>query len=443
MTARAAVRTPSEPSVSGWYAILPEPGPARELDDDITADWVVIGAGFAGLAAAHRLATRAPDDKIVVLDAQRVGWGAAGRNSGFMIDLPHDVSSENYAGGADEDRKRIARNRAGIEAMREAVDAYGLHAHFNPCGKLHGATNGNGLKALEAFKGHLDNLKEPYTSLSADDMKRITGSDYYAGGMHAPGAVIIQPAALVRGIADALANNPKVDVFENSPVIEMTPGDTPIIKTPRGKVTAGKVILSVNGHLASFGYHSNRLMHIFLYASMTRELTDAEQRALGGENEWALIPADPMGSTVRRLWENRIVMRNSATYNPDLQSTAAQIERAGRANDKSFRARFPMLGNVDMEYRWSGHLCLTMNSVPVFGEIERGIFSACVQNGLGTVAGTTHGRLAADLAMGANDPMIAELQSLDPPSRLVPEPLMSIGAAARIWWSKYRAGTDF
>jgi glycine/D-amino acid oxidase-like deaminating enzyme len=82
---------------SGWYELLPPPAPARELSQSLTADWVVIGAGFAGLAAARRLTQLCPGDKIVLLEAQRVGWGAAGRNSGFMIDLPHDLSTEDYS----------------------------------------------------------------------------------------------------------------------------------------------------------------------------------------------------------------------------------------------------------------------------------------------------------------------------------------------------------
>ena len=442
MNARTAVRTPADASISGWYAILPDPAPARELDADITADWVIVGAGFAGLAAAHRLAARCPGDRIVLLDAQRVGWGAAGRNSGFMIDLPHELNSDNYAGGADEDSRKIARNRAGITAMKEAVEAYGLHDHFNPCGKLHGATNGNGLRALGAFETHLDKLGESYTHLSSADMKNITGSDYYAGGMHAPGAAIIQPAALVRGIAEGLAAR-GVEIYENSPAVEITPGESPVVSTPGGSVTAGRLILTVNGHLESFGYAKNRLIHLFLYASMTRELTAAERKALGGRDEWALIPADPMGSTVRRLKEGRILIRNTATYSPRMAVTGDQIARAGPANERSFAARFPMLAGVGMEHRWAGHLCLSLNSVPVFGEIERGVVSACCQNGLGTVTGTLHGRLAADLALGGNDPMIAELLALDPPRRLYPEPIMSLGVNASLWWYKRRAGSDF
>ena len=441
MVVHSAIRLPSDRSASGWYAILPEPEPARVLDQDITADWVIVGGGFAGLAAAHRLHTLRSDDRIVLVDAQRIGWGAAGRNSGFMIDLPHELNSDSYAGGLEVDRKQIALNRAGIEAMREAVEAYGLEAHFNPCGKYHGATNGNGLKALSTFERHLDALGERYTDLSAEDLKEITGTDYYAGGCHTPGAVIIQPAALVRGIAAGLAD--KVAIYENTPVTEIVPGDAPEVRTPNGRIRAGRLILTVNGHLESFGYAVKRLVHIYLYASMTRALSSTEQRTLGGHDEWALVPADPMGSTVRRLKEGRIVVRNSATYNPHMESSAQQIAHARRANEKSFRSRFPMLPDVEMAYSWSGHLCLSLNSVPVFGEIDRGIFAACCQNGLGTVKGTLAGKLAADLAAASNEPMVADMLAYDEPKRIPPEPFMTLGVNAKLKWLKYRAGSDF
>src|SRR5262245_35719775 len=101
MGVHKAVRIPADQSISGWYALLPPPGPATVLEGRHSADFVIVGAGFAGLSAARRLTQLAPDARIVVIDAQRVGWGAAGRNSGFMIDLPHELSTETYAGGDD------------------------------------------------------------------------------------------------------------------------------------------------------------------------------------------------------------------------------------------------------------------------------------------------------------------------------------------------------
>ena len=134
MSVLAAKKTPADRPGSGWYEILPPPGPVQELEGKVAAEWIVVGAGFAGFAAARRLTQLRSGDRIVVVDAQRVGFGSAGRNTGFMIDLPHELKSESYGGGADSDRKQIAMNRSAIAFAAEAVEEYGLRAHFNPCG---------------------------------------------------------------------------------------------------------------------------------------------------------------------------------------------------------------------------------------------------------------------------------------------------------------------
>ncbi|MEL7346301.1 MAG: FAD-dependent oxidoreductase, partial [Pseudomonadota bacterium] len=90
---RRAARLPRDVGVCGWNALLPPPLAPRVLEDDTTADWLVIGAGWAGLAAARRLSQLVGHDRIVVLEAGRLGEGPAGRNSGFMIDLPHKLQS--------------------------------------------------------------------------------------------------------------------------------------------------------------------------------------------------------------------------------------------------------------------------------------------------------------------------------------------------------------
>ncbi|MEP5088217.1 MAG: FAD-dependent oxidoreductase, partial [Paracoccaceae bacterium] len=79
-------RLPVDPGPAGWDCLLPDRAPAVALDETLNADWLVIGAGFAGLAATRRLTQLCPTDRIVVLEARRVALGPAGRNSGFMID---------------------------------------------------------------------------------------------------------------------------------------------------------------------------------------------------------------------------------------------------------------------------------------------------------------------------------------------------------------------
>ena len=437
----SAGRLPGDGVTSGWYEILPPPGPLRILDGEAAADWVVVGAGFAGLTAARRLAQLRGGERIVVLDGQRVGQGSSGRNSGFMIDLPHELQSDTYGSGAEADRKQIAMNRSAIAYARETVAEFGLEAFFDPCGKSHGAAGARGVKALAGFEKHLDRIGEPYDKLDAAAMKALTGTDYYARGIHTPGAAMLQPAGYIRGLAEALAG--KVEIYEESPVLRIETGSPHVLHTPKGRVTAAKVILAVNGHLESFGLYERRLMHVFTYASMTRALSDEEQSRLGGAAEWALIPAEPMGTTLRRLKEGRIVVRNTFTYNPDMAVSKRQMARVSRAHDKSFRARFPMLKDVAMDYRWGGQLCLSWNSVPAFGEVDEGIYAAGCQNGLGVCKGTLHGKLIADLAVGANEPLLADMAAMAKPQKLPPLPFLSLGANAKLRWMQWQAGKDF
>ena len=95
-----------------------------------------------------------------------------------------------------------------------------------------------------------------------------------------------------------------------------------------------------------------------------------------------------------------------------------------------------------MAYRWSGHLCLSRNSVPAFGEIERQWYSACCQNGLGTAKGTLAGIGAVDLATKANSPIVQDLLSYDDPVKLPPKPIATIGANLVIKWRELKAGIE-
>ena len=444
-------RLPKDPGPAAWNALLPPPGPARVLEAEITADWLVIGAGWAGLAAARRLMQLRPGERITVLEAARVGEGPAGRNSGFMIDLPHELAANGYAGAAGADARQIRLNRAAIAFAREAAEEYGLGEEaFAPVGKVNAAATEGGLRHNADYSSHLAALGEPHEMLDAKAMRELTGSDYHLGGLRTPGPAMLQPAMFVRGVAAGLARAVDavhaVEVFEASPVIALArAGPDWRARTPKGAVTAPRVILAVNGHAESFGFFRRRMVHIHLYASMTRALTAAEARRLGGAPRWALTPADPMGSTVRRIsgtGGDRILVRNRATYDPSMEIGEGRLGAMGRSHDASFAARFPMLAGVDMEFRWAGRLCLSRNSVPAFGEVAKGVFAACCQNGLGLARGTASGMLAAELAAGGKSPLLAEMLAFAPPRLLPPEPLARLGATARIAWEEWRAGRE-
>ena len=432
---------------AGWNQLLPARQPQPILENDIDADYLIIGAGFAGLAAARRLMQLEKGAKIVLLEARQVGEGPSGRNSGFMIDLPHEVSSSHYAGQASRDQIQIRMNRTAIEFARKMVDSYHLPEEaYLPAGKINAAATKAGLDHNESYARHLDALGEPCRMLDAAEMQSLTGSDYYQGGLWTPGTAIIQPAMYIRGIADGLVDA-GCHLFEQSPVIDLkVQGQYWRISTESGSVKAAKTILAVNGLIQNFGYYRRRLMHFNLYASMTRELSEQEINQLGGESKWAFTPADPLGSTVRRIsgtGGHRLLIRNRCTYEPGLRLPDGRLDSISADHDRAFYSRFPMLKHVAMEYRWSGRLCLSRNSVWAIGKVEKNLFSACCQNGLGTTKGTIAGIVAAEMACEKPaESLVPEFIHEAPPKKLFPEPLMSLGVRNYLKYREWRAGRE-
>lgn len=221
MTTHAARRVPVHRGPAAWSAILPGQPAPEVLTGDVTADFAVVGGGFAGLSAARRLRELNPGASVVVLEAGRLAEGASGRNSGFMIDLPHELTSDDYAGGGD-DRSVIALNRHAIGFARAAVEDYGIDRNFfDPAGKINGAASAvaDGLNA--SYARHLAEMDEPSQRLDQQAMFDLTGSRHYVSGLYTLGTVMLQPAGYIRGFGAGL-RRVGVQVHENSPVLETT-----------------------------------------------------------------------------------------------------------------------------------------------------------------------------------------------------------------------------
>ncbi len=444
----ASISLPLDPGPAGWNEILPAWSPHAALTENVAADFLVIGAGFAGLSAVRRLQQLQPDARIVLLEASTVANGPAGRNSGFMIDLPHDLTSDDYAGSADHDRSQTAMNRAAIRFAQAVQADYALPEEaLTPVGKTNAAATAQGMQQNAAYARHLEALGEPYRLLDAADMRALTGIRYYQGGLWTPGTVMLQPALYIRGLATGLLQLASLRLFEHTPVLSLQRKDSHWqATTPQGSVAAPQVILAVNGLVERFGYFRRRLLHVFTYASMSRALTGRECQQLGGEPRWAFTPADPMGTTVRRIsgiGGDRIVVRNRFTYDPRMEVPAARLARVAQDHRLAWRARFPMLAEVGMDYCWGGRLCLSLNGVAALGEVEEGLYSACCQNGLGTAKGTVAGIIAAEQASQASDTLLPDYQPEALPKKLWPEPLMWLGANGYLRWKEWRAGREF
>ncbi|WP_221800885.1 NAD(P)/FAD-dependent oxidoreductase [Oceanobacter mangrovi] len=445
-----ARRLPRDPGPAAWNRILPVRAGYAPLEQDVSVDWAIVGGGFAGLAAAQRLSQLVNGESIMVLEASQLAEGPAGRNSGFMIDLPHELNSESYAGSHDADIRQIRQNRSAIRFASAMAEEYGFAAGtLTAVGKVTAACTAKGQRHIQSYRQHLDSIGEPYRLMDHADMIEYTGSEFYHTGLFTPGVVMIQPAGFIRQAAAGLVERKGVVIHENTPVqqLDLTSG-LHTLTTPKGKVKARRVIMAVNGHIQSFGFYPSRLLHVFTYASMTRRLSQDELQRLGGEQDWGILPADPMGTTVRKISNyqgsgDRLIIRNHATLNQSLEASQGNLNRARKMQQLSFERRFPMLKGVEMEYLWGGRLCLSLNSVPAFGEVGERLWSACCQNGLGTVKGTLAGMMAAELAAGnANNPELLEFMQTAEPRRLPPEPFLSFGANTVMRIKEWQAGLE-
>jgi glycine/D-amino acid oxidase-like deaminating enzyme len=419
-------RVPHDDDACGWRALLPPLPPARRLRGAARADAAVVGAGFTGLAAARRLALQRPAWRIALLDAQRVGDGASGRNSGFVVDLPHYVAAR----GVDGNRRLLHLGRAGLQELRELVRTHRIDCAWTERGRLHTAHGSGGMRALEQFMAGADALDEPYERLDRDQLAALTGTDYYHAGVRTPGTVMVQPAALVRGLAGTLPEN--VELFEQSPVRAIESAGGFRLECDAGSLDAARLFVAANGFTPELGLLRDRLFPLMTFASLTRPLRDAEARRLGGEPIWGLVSETQMGTTLRRLPDGRLLIRNTVHYRPALRADAAVRRRVRVRHQGDFRARFPGLAAVDFEYTWGGVMGATFNGAQFFGALAPNLYAAAGYNGVGIAMGTISGVLLADLALGADSALLTDMCALPQPDRLPPAPALGIGVRATL-----------
>jgi len=419
-------KLPNDDQCCGWIATLAPLPPPRRLTGTLRADCAVLGAGFTGLAAARQLARHRPDWRIVVLEAQRAGFGASGRNSGFVVDVGH----QEPALGVEGNRRLVRLGRAGVEHLRMLVREHAIDCAWTERGRLHGAVGDLGMRELDDFCAALDALGEHYERLDHDAVAAITGTTHYRAAVRTPGTAMMHPAALVRGLAATLP--PNVERFEESPVHKLRRGATVALDAGAGSVVADRLIVAANGFTPALGFLRRRMFPLSTFASLTRVLTPAEQTALGGDTEWGLVPEERMGSTVRRTRDQRLLIRNSVRYRADVAITAAHRQEVRAIHRRAFQARFPMLAGVDFEYTWSGVMGVTLNSAQFFGRLDRNVFAAAAYNGVGVALGTISGTLLADLVVGASSELLDDIRALPGPSWIPPEPLLGIGVRATL-----------
>jgi len=433
---------PADDAACGWFhtSAAREARPAHQSNS--SARWVVLGAGFTGLACARQLALNFPDDEILLIEAQQVGFGTSGRNAGFAIDLPHDIGAKDYIGEITAAKNTLALNKLGQSILQNNIEQYQIDCQMHPSGKYQSAVEKQGLAILEAYQSGLEKLGEPCQMIEAADLPEHLGTSFYKRALFTPGTFLFQPAALVKGLADNLPQN--VTLYENTPITAIEHGDKIKLIHANGSITTNTLILANNIFGMHFGFLQKHMLPVFLYASLTRPLTQQEQQQLGGKEHWGVIPAHPFGSTVRRTPDQRILIRNCMSFNPGAKPNRDLLERFKKRHQFSFKQRFPMLPNAEFEYSWSGCLALSKNHQGFFGELAPNVYGVLCCNGLGVTGGTVRGTLLADWLAKKHEhqSLINALLAGKKPNRLPPQPFLSLGVNATLCLGQYKAGLE-
>lgn len=435
---RTVGQVPAERADCGWWRLLPAPPPARRLEGEVRADWAIVGAGICGLSVARQLAAHRPDDRIVLLDATRVGLGASGRNSGFML----NYSAHGAGSGHDHEAERRYASllQAGVDELRRLVAELQIRCEWSEWGRLYVAVGDDGRRHLDELTAAHRRIGAEHRRLDAGECAAISGSDYYSAGLWAGGSALVQPAALVRGLAETLPAN--VTLYEESPVRCLRRRGGFRLISDEGELAAPKLIVAAGSYAGELGAFRHRLLAVATYASMSRPLTAAERRRFGDTEEFGLLPASHNGSTVRLTREGRIVMRNAFDY-AGRRAVAGEPEalhRARASHREAIRRRWPELAEIELEHSWGGVIAYTRNQGALFGRIDDDTWAVVAGDAGPMARGAITGKLLADLIVGVDSPLLQTQLSLARAGLLPPEPVLKFAVNRRLQAIR-RAGT--
>ena len=413
----------------GWAELLPARRPAPPLTENCRVPWAVVGAGLTGLSCARRLAELHPQDEILLLEARQVGQGASGRNSGFA------VATSQFPGRLDrrqiDEYRRINRiNASGLELLSSQVAELAIDCQWRREGFIHSAADRAALAEYGHFRAYLQALEVEHRELDGDEMRELLGTGLYRAGIRIADGALVQPAALVRGLADGLPRN--VRLHESSPVLEIAAGKPPSLRLATAQVRTDRLILAVNYEAGRLGFLRDRLIGSTLAGSFTRRLSAEEKSTLGSLPDWGAISLHGGGATLRLTVDGRISIRNTAEYQASRLLDDSSLIHRQATHRAAFEKRFPQLSGVPFEFAWSGVEGISRNGTNFFGLQHDNIYLAGGFNGSGVSRGTAFGRAIADYASGETSQTVSDCLASKPGTRIPPRPLLDIGAFFKV-----------
>lgn len=357
----------------------------------LSCDVCVVGGGYSGLSASLHLAQAGYD--VILLDAQRVGFGASGRNGGqFAV-------GQRVGQDALEQRHGKSQARALWDLSLESVDLLRdlIATHKIECNWTDGVIEADHrARFVPHSLAYAEKLQTEYgydkiRGIGKDEMRSLVGSPAYYGGTLNMGGGHLHPLRYALGLARA-ARDAGVQIFEQSTVLSVT--DDAQVSTQDADITAKFVVLGCNGYLGALNTEvAQRVMPINNFIAATEPLPAATARQLIRDNH-AVADSKNVINYFCLSDDNRMLFGGGESYGYRFPKDIGATVR------KPMLQIFPQLKDARIDYAWGGTLGITRNRMPHFARVSDQVLSISGYSGHGLAMATLAGKLAADAIAG-------------------------------------------
>lgn len=367
--------------------------PFPKAEGDIACDVCVIGAGFTGLSTAYHLALRGYD--VVVLDAQRVGFGASGRNGGQVsMGQRRDQDDLEAMVGTEHARALWNIGAQAVELVKDLCRKDEVRTDFTP-GIVHAVHRPRDHRHNISFVDHMHRHYDYdlISVLSPAECRAVVNSPAYHGGTLDMGSGHVNPLELVLGLA-RLAQKAGARIFEQSKAMSLAKGDPATVSTGTASIRASHVVLACNGYLGGLQPQvAARVMPINNYIVATEPMTPEAQETIIANN-YAVADSKFVVNYFRFSEDRRLLFGGTESYGYRFPRDIAAAVR------KPMTEIFPQLRDVRIDHAWGGTLSVTMNRLPHFERYAGNILSMSGYSGAGVALGTLAGQIGAEAIAG-------------------------------------------
>jgi len=362
------------------------------LQGDQSADVCVIGAGFTGISTALELAERGY--KVVVVEANRVGWGASGRNGGQIISGIAGEKNIAKHHGRDVEELFGEMRWAGHDIIRERVRKYDIECDLK-WGYLDVAIKKRHLRDIDDDYERLKAADFPHEVrvLSGDETRDLIGTDAYIGALLNRGNGHLHPLNLCIGEADAAGSLGAV-IHERSPVIDIRKGGRPKVITEQGSVTADAVVLAGNAYHFLDPKLRGVMFPVNSFIVATEPLSDDMVQTINRE-DLAICDPNFVLEYFRLSADKRLLFGGRFNY------FGEDPEYIRKRHRQKLSRVYPQLANVRIDYAWGGTIGVPVNRVPLLGRLAQGVFYCQGYSGHGVNVTHLAGRIMADAVAGS------------------------------------------